>query len=114
MSDTYPLGFRAAEADWNHLELKCPDPRPYTLELWNQLTMGEQAKYGAEECKTQGAIYTSEITGDSVSMTVALPTSLVPNGFSEKEARWIEDALHKKFEETIHWILVTRQNGWNK
>lgn len=105
----YPIGFAAAEADWSLAE--GPNPRPYTLDLWNQLTFGEQQRYGAQECKTKGAVYSITTRGLEISATVKLPTSLAGSGFSEAEAKWIEAALHKKIEETVHWILVARNKG---
>ncbi len=107
-----PLGFEAAKAEWDDFELKCHSPRPYTLDLWNELTLGQQARYGAMECKTKGAIYSSVIKKNEVTMSIALPDNLIMHGLTEKEAKWLENALHKKFEETIHWIVTSRNNGW--
>lgn len=100
-----PIGFEAAKADWNELFAG----RPYSLDDWNGLTFGEQQRYGAAECKTKGAIYRTEIAGAVVNVSVNLPASLVGAGFAEKEARWLEGALHKAAEAAIHWILAARE-----
>lgn len=99
-----PVGFDAAKAEWNEKFAG----RPYSLSDWNSLTFSEQQRYGMQECKTKGAIYTTAVDGRHLRVTVDLPVSLVGQGFSQSEARWLESALHKKLEETIHWVLVAR------
>lgn len=104
-TETKPIGFDAAAADWDTVLAG----RSYTIDDWNRLTFREQQRYGSQECKTKGAIYRTQIKGKILSVTVDLPSSLVGSGFSAKEATWLEDALHKKVEETIHYILIARQ-----
>lgn len=99
-----PIGFASAANDWNEDFAG----RPYSLADWNQLTFGEQQRYGASECKTKGAVYGTKVLGREVSVVVNLPDSLVGSGFSESEARWLEQSLHKAAENTIHWILTRR------
>lgn len=106
--DSYPPGFQAAKDEWDEFELKCRQPRPYTLALWNQLTLGEQAGYGRRECKTKGAVYKTRVTPSALHLTIELPESLIGSGFSEEEAKQLENAAHRKMEDTIHWILVRR------
>lgn len=103
-----PIGFDAAAEDWND-QL---NGRPMGLGDWNSLTFGEQARYGARECRTKGAMFKSRVSAGEVSMAVTLPSNLALTGLTEKEAKWLEAALHRKFEETLHWIIVGRQNGW--
>jgi hypothetical protein len=107
MSDK-PFGFEAAKADWNK-ELA---GREMTEADWNSLTLGEQARYGGTECKTKGANYSTRISGRQVSVTVDLPDSLIGNGFNQAEAKWLEAAIHKEIENTLHWMLTARRNGW--
>ena len=103
-----PLGFEAAKADWNRALVG----REMTMADWTSLTFGEQARYGAAECKTKGAVYSSRVKHNVVEVRVSLPDSLAMNGLREDEAKWIEAALHKELETTIHWIITARRNGW--
>jgi hypothetical protein len=103
-----PLGFEAARKDWN----VALAGREMTEADWTSLTFGEQARYGAAECKTKGANYSTRISGRQVSVTVDLPDSLIGTGFSPAEAKWLESAIHKKIEDTLHWMLTARRNGW--
>lgn len=109
MSDAMPIGFDAAKKDWDDYEQKCRNPRPYNIALWNSLTLGEQQRYGAQECKTKGAIYKIRVAGCRLHMEIDLPVSLIGSGYSEAEARSLEHQLHKKAEEAIHWMIVRRQ-----
>lgn len=111
MLDKMEIGFAAAKAEWDAFELQTVDPRPYTKELWNQLTFGEQQRYGAQECQTKGAVYTSRIRANKIEFSVTLPSDLTLNGLTENEAKWLERALHKKMEETIVWIIRGREFG---
>lgn len=104
MSAQIPLGYQSAAADWDEVFAG----RPYTLADWNSLTFGEQERYGAQECKTKGAMYHTSVNNKTVRLTVELPTSLVGHGFTAKESKWLESALHKAAERTIHWVLVRR------
>jgi hypothetical protein len=99
-----PPGFEAAAKDWN-IALA---GREMGLSDWYSLTLGEQARYGAAECKTKGAIYSVHVTHDHIAVSISLPRSLHMDGLREDEAKWIEAALHKELETTIHWILVER------
>lgn len=104
-----PLGFEAAAADWN-------EPfagRPMNYNDWASLTIGEQQRYAASECKTKGAIYSSHVTADRVEFSVKLPPDLAMQGLKDWEARWIEAAVHKSLEQTIALMLTARREGWN-
>src|SRR5712691_3502899 len=100
-----PLGFEAARNDWNEKLAG----RPMNERDWTSLTFGEQGRYGAQECKTKGAIYSVHVAADVIEVKVSLPRSLMLDGLTQDEAKWIESALHKSLEETIHWIITWRQ-----
>jgi hypothetical protein len=106
----HPIGFEAAKADWN----EALAGRPMNDEDFYSLTFGEQARYGAQECKTKGAMFTTRISQNVLEVRVELPASLSLAGIQKSEAVGIEYAIHKAIENTIHWILVSRQNGWTK
>lgn len=103
-----PLGFEAAKADWN----KEFSGREMNIHDWTSLTLGEQANYGALECKTKGATFSIHVAHDHFAVSVSLPFSLMLHGLREDESKWIEAALHRELERTIHWIITARQNGW--
>lgn len=105
MAESKPLGFDAAAADWNEAYAG----RPMNLADWNSMTLGEQARYGATECQTKGAIYKSRVNESEIHFTVQLPSSMKLTGLTEREAKWIEAALHRKLEETIVWIIRGRE-----
>lgn len=100
-----PIGFEAAKAAWDEKLAG----RPMTLDDWNSLTFGDHARYGAQECKTKGAVYTSHVSRSEVTVKIALPENLAMNGLTEGEAREIERKLHKTLEEAVYWILRWRQ-----
>lgn len=109
MSDK-PIGYEAAKADWN----RDFSGRDMTLRDWTSLTLGEQARYGAAECKTKGAVYSVRVSRNKIDVSISLPDSLALNGLREDEAKCIEAALHSKLEDTIHWIIVSRQAEANR
>ena len=107
-TQTFPIGFEAAKAEWDECERHGINPRPYTIQLWNELTFGEQQRYGSEECRTKGAIYETKIHGDLLHITVKLPESLIGAGFTKDEAHRLEQTAHRKIEEAIYWTLQHR------
>ncbi len=103
--DNHPLGFEAARNDWDEkLAGRSMNDRD-----WTSLTFGEQARYGAQECKTKGAIYSVYVAADVIEVKVNLPRSLILSGLTKDEAEWIEFVLHRSLENAIHWIITRRQ-----
>jgi len=101
---TKPLGFDAAAADWS-----VPFAgREMQINDWNALTLGEQARYARQDCKTKGAIYKSTINSKSISFTVTLPDNLSMGGLTRDDAERLERYLHRKMEEQIVAILQMR------
>lgn len=69
------------------------------------LTMGEEHRYYAKACQTMGAIYTTRVSADELSISVKLPPSLALTGMTEKEARGHERYIHDELEKAIVWII---------
>ena len=106
----HPLGFDAAASEWNaHFA-----GREQTLEDWNRLTLGEQQRYAAQECKTKGAIYSSKITRNSIAFTVSLPDALAMDGLTRDDADRLERHMHRVLEHQIASILQLRRMGQQK
>lgn len=99
-----PMGYAASEADWNVAFAG----RPMDMSDWNSLTLGEQHRYAAQECKTKGAVYTSHIREDRIEFSVALPSALHLSGLTREEAESYERELHRVVEDRIAWILQYR------
>lgn len=99
-----PLGFAAANEDWNEAFAG----GPMQLSDWNSLTIGEQHRYAQRECKTKGAVYSSRICEDRIEFSVALPPSLRLSGLTGEEAASYERELHRVVEDRITWIIQHR------
>lgn len=99
-----PMGYAASEADWNEAFAG----RPMDMSDWNSLTLGEQHRYAAQECKTKGAVYTSHIREDRIEFSVSLPPALRLSGITREEAQSYERELHRVVEDRIAWILQYR------
>lgn len=76
------------------------------------LTFGEQQDYYRRACRTAGAVYSSHVASDQISMTVSLPTALALDGLTEDEARKHEQFLHDRMEDAITWIIRRHREQW--
>lgn len=100
-----PLGYLASLEDWNEAYAG----RPMNLSDWNQLTLGEQNRYAARECKTNGAVYSSKVSSDHIEFSIKLPPSLAMHNLTSDEAGALERYLHRRIEEQVAAILTIRQ-----
>jgi hypothetical protein len=79
--------------------------KPPMEEALDGLTMGEIHRYYTKACQTVGAIYSSKVKPDAITMTVTLPPMLALVGMTEEEAAGHERYLHNEMEKAIVWII---------
>lgn len=106
----HPVGFSEAAKDWN----RDFAGRDYSINDWNNLTLGEQNRYAVAECKTKGAVYKSRINSSSIEFSVNLPQSLSLKNLCSTEAEIIERWLHKAIEKEIAAIIQLREISGGK
>ena len=113
-NSTKPLGYRAAEADWN----KAFAGYEMDYDDWSSLTLGEQAMYAASECQMSGVVYSSNISTSTncMTLTVSLPLSLkLHESLTKQDLESLEGFLRRKMEEQIVAILriqeIKRENN---
>lgn len=104
-TDVDELGFLSAKAEWDEFELKCVHPRPFTRLLWNQLTLGDQERYGRLELANSGV----NIKVDHSRAVIDLPDSY--GGLSANEIKWLNDAVAECVSKTLVQIRIGRRWG---
>lgn len=73
------------------------------------LTFGEEHRYYAKACQTAGAVYSTKIKADQLTVSVKLPDSLALVGMTKDEAERHERYLHNEMEKVIVWIIRWHQ-----
>lgn len=62
-------------------------------------------------CRTIGAVYSSKVSTNEISMSVKLPDTLALTGMTREDAEKNERYLHSKMEDAIVWIIRSHTNN---
>ena len=107
-----PYGFNTAKLEWD----KSPwhKDRPYTLEMWKQLTFKDQQYYGQIEAENNGQTVKINVTEDKFQIEISIPEEFRSKPLSEAEIASFKLVLEREAKKNAYWLMVARRNGWDK